>query len=90
MPEEIKTERLGRLNELVTAQMRDFGKSVIGRTLDVLIEKPGRMPGQIGGRSPYLQAVHIQADKSLIGSIVDTHITGVGTNSLSGHYANAA
>ena len=60
-PKTSKTERLARLNALITAQMRDFGQSVVGRTLDVLLEKPGRMPGQIGGRSPYLQAVHIEA-----------------------------
>ena len=49
--------------------MRDFGKSVVGRTLDVLIEKPGRMPGQIGGRSPYLQAVHMDGPERLIGTV---------------------
>jgi tRNA-2-methylthio-N6-dimethylallyladenosine synthase len=63
---------------------------MVGRTLPVLLEKPGRDDGQLVGRSPYLQSVHLQADSSLIGSIVDTHITGVGTNSLSGHYAPAA
>jgi tRNA-2-methylthio-N6-dimethylallyladenosine synthase len=41
---------------------------------------------QLVGRSPYLQPVHLQAASTLIGTIVDTHISGVGTNSLSGHY----
>ncbi|MEO6014173.1 MAG: tRNA (N6-isopentenyl adenosine(37)-C2)-methylthiotransferase MiaB [Devosia sp.] len=82
--EAVKTARLGRLNELITAQMRDFGKSVIGRTLDVLIEKPGRMPGQIGGRSPYLQAVHMAGAESLIGSIQPVVIVAAGNNSIEG------
>jgi tRNA-2-methylthio-N6-dimethylallyladenosine synthase len=62
---------------------------MVGRTVPVLVEKPGRDPGQLVGRSPYLQPVHLQADKALIGTIVDTHISGVGTNSLSGHYVQA-
>ncbi|MEQ1900837.1 MAG: tRNA (N6-isopentenyl adenosine(37)-C2)-methylthiotransferase MiaB [Devosia sp.] len=84
VPEAVKTERLARLNELVTAQMRDFGKSVIGRTLDVLVEKPGRMPGQLGGRSPYLQAVHMKGPQSLIGTVQRVEIVAAGNNSIEG------
>ena len=82
--ESVKTERLGALNELITAQMRDFGKAVVGRTLDVLIEKPGRMPGQIGGRSPYLQAVHMQGSTDLIGTVQPVLIVAGGNNSIEG------
>jgi tRNA-2-methylthio-N6-dimethylallyladenosine synthase len=74
------------LQALIAAQQNAFNASAVGRTLAVLLEKPGRDPGQLVGRSPYLQAVHLDADPSLIGMIVDTHITGVGSNSLSGHY----
>jgi tRNA-2-methylthio-N6-dimethylallyladenosine synthase len=84
VPEEKKTERLAALNELITTQMRDFGRSVVGRTLDVLIEKPGRMPGQIGGRSPYLQAVHMDGPEQLIGSVHPVLITRAGNNSIEG------
>ena len=56
----------------------------------VLIEKPGRKPGQLMGRSPYLQPVHLDGRTELIGAIVHTRISGVGTNSLSGHYVRAA
>ena len=84
IPEAIKTERLAALNDLITTQMRDFGKSVVGRTLDVLIEKPGRMPGQIGGRSPYLQAVHMAGPESLIGTIQPVLIVAAGNNSIEG------
>jgi tRNA-2-methylthio-N6-dimethylallyladenosine synthase len=84
VPEEIKTERLGRLNDLINAQMRDFHLSCVGRTLDVLIEKPGRQPGQVGGRSPYLQAVHIEASEELIGTVQPVRILSARNNSIEG------
>ena len=84
VPEAVKAERLDRLLTLVTAQMRDFGKSCIGRTLDVLLERKGRMPGQLGGRSPYLQAVHLLAPASLIGTIQPVAIIAAGNNSIEG------
>jgi len=80
----VKAERLQRLNELITAQMRDFLRSTVGRTLPVLIEKPGRNPGQVGGRSPYLQAVHMDGPERLIGQIVPVTIVSAGNNSLAG------
>ena len=84
VPEAVKSERLERLLALTTEQMRAFGRSCVGKTLDVLLEKPGRLPGQLGGRSPYLQAVHIEAPQSLIGTIQRVEITGAGNNSISG------
>ena len=85
-----KAARLQSLQALIHSQQTAFNASLVGRTVAVLLEKPGRDPGQLVGRSPYLQSVHIQGDSTLIGRIVDTQITGVGTNSLSGHYARAA
>ena len=85
-----KSARLQDLQALIHSQQTAFNAALVGKTVAVLLEKPGRDPGQIVGRSPYLQSVHLQADNALIGRIVDTHITGVGTNSLSGHYAPAA
>ncbi|MDB5542258.1 MAG: miaB [Devosia sp.] len=82
--EPVKAERLARLNALITTQMRDFGISVVGRILPVLIEKAGRMPGQVGGRSPYLQAVHMEGSTRLIGQIVPVEIVAAGNNSLTG------
>lgn len=84
-----KSARLQELQALVHAQQTSFNAAMVGRTLPVLLEKPGRDPGQLVGRSPYLQSVHLQAEPALIGTIVDTHISGVGTNSLSGHYVRA-
>jgi len=90
VPEEEKLARLHELQALLRAQQDQFNRQSVGRSFPVLVEKPGRDPGQLMGRSPYLQPVHFDGEKDLIGTIVDTQITGVGTNSLSGHYAHAA
>ncbi|HEY8576619.1 MAG TPA: tRNA (N6-isopentenyl adenosine(37)-C2)-methylthiotransferase MiaB [Devosia sp.] len=82
--EEVKTERLYRLQELVNQQTAAFHQSCVGKTLPVLIERPGRMPGQVGGRSPYLQAVHLEGSIELIGAIHQVDIIGTSTNSLVG------
>jgi tRNA-2-methylthio-N6-dimethylallyladenosine synthase len=88
VPEAVKTERLARLNEQIMAQTRAFAAAQVGRVLPVLIEKPGHKPNQLGGRSPYLQAVHMDAPadnpERLIGTIQPVEIIGVAFNSLSG------
>jgi tRNA-2-methylthio-N6-dimethylallyladenosine synthase len=53
------------------------------------MEKPGRLSGQLTGRSPYLQPVQVMAPKELIGTMVPVTITDVGTNSLFGVLADA-
>src|SRR6185437_3727118 len=90
IPQEEKSERLQRLQALVTRQQRAFYASFVGRTLDVLLEKTGRETGQLVGKSPYLQPVTVVAPASLIGEVVPVAITGVGTNSLFGVPADAA
>jgi len=82
--EEVKNERLWRLQDLVNAQTTAFHASCVGKTLPVLIERPGRMAGQVGGRSPYLQAVHLDGSTDLIGAIHQVEIIGTSTNSLVG------
>ncbi|MFO1121588.1 MAG: tRNA (N6-isopentenyl adenosine(37)-C2)-methylthiotransferase MiaB [Hyphomicrobiales bacterium] len=90
VPPDEAQPRLLELQALIHAQQTAFNAAQVGRVLPVLLEKQGRRPGQLVGRSPYLQAVHVDGEPGLIGSIVSTHISGVGTNSLSGHYARAA
>ena len=90
VPEPEKAYRLARLQALLNGQARAFNAACLGRRLAVLFDKPGRMPGQIGGRSPYLQAVHVEANGQRIGDIGDVVIDAVGPNSLSGHIAPAA
>ena len=86
--EEVKVERLARLQKLVDDQRRAFNAATVGRTLPVLFEKTGRHPGQIGGKTPYLQAVHCDGPADLIGSIVDVTIIESGPNSLHGRLAS--
>jgi tRNA-2-methylthio-N6-dimethylallyladenosine synthase len=84
VPEAEKAERLQRLQAVITRQWRAFNASFMGQTMDVLIEKPGKLSGQLVGRSPYLQSVHVMAKPELIGSIVKVTVTEIGTNTLSG------
>jgi len=80
--EHVKDERLQRLQALLTEQMQEFNAGMAGRTMDLLIEKPGRQPGQRVGRSPWLQPVIVDETAGEIGDIIDVRITGTGFNSL--------
>ncbi|TRB09603.1 tRNA (N6-isopentenyl adenosine(37)-C2)-methylthiotransferase MiaB [Agrobacterium tumefaciens] len=80
--EEVKAERLERLQALLLWQQKEFAESLVGKTMDVLLEKPGRMPGQLIGRSPWLQSVNLDAKTLKIGDIVHVRITATGPNSL--------
>ena len=84
VPEEVKVERLARLKALVDGQRDAFNAAMLGQTVDVLFEKPGRRPGQIGGKTPWLHAVHVDGPKELIGQIASARIIEVGVNSLYG------
>jgi tRNA-2-methylthio-N6-dimethylallyladenosine synthase len=84
IPDEIKTERLARLQHAIDRQQAAFNARCRGRTFDILFEKAGRHPGQIVGRSPYLQAVQVMADAALIGEIAPVTVTEVSANSLFG------
>ncbi len=87
VPEDVKSERLKRLQDLLYTQQLAFNKSLIGRTLDVLVENGGREDGQLFGRSPYLQGTHFDGPEELVGQIVPVFITRAGRNSLTGELA---
>ncbi|MEM6413693.1 MAG: MiaB/RimO family radical SAM methylthiotransferase [Pseudomonadota bacterium] len=84
VPERDKDTRLAALQALLEEQKNAFNAAQIGKTLTVLFEREGRNPGQIIGRSPYLQSVHINGPLSLIGSIASVRIEGQTPNALSG------
>ena len=84
IPEEIKAERLTRLQALLDTQQRAFNSASIGQVLPVLFERAGRHAGQIIGRSPYLQLVHAEADSHLIGKIVPVKMASATQLSLAG------
>ncbi len=86
--DEVKAERLARLQELLSAQQAAFNRAMVGRTADVLWEAPGRKDGQLSGRSPYLQAVHAEGAYSLLGRITATEIVSASQNSLHGVIKN--
>ncbi len=82
-----KVSRLARLQAEIDRHQAAFNEACVGRTLDVLLEKPGRLPGQLVGRSPYLQPVQVMAPASLIGGTLAVTITRAGANSLFGELA---
>jgi tRNA-2-methylthio-N6-dimethylallyladenosine synthase len=84
VPQEEKAERLQRLQAVITRHQRAFNASFAGRELDILLEKPGRLDGQLVGKSPYLKAVQVMAPQALIGQVARVTITEVGSNSLFG------
>src|SRR5262249_52746000 len=87
--DEVKAERLARLQAAINRNASAFNARCRDLTFDVLMEKPGRLAGQLTGRSPYLQPVQVMAPESLIGEMVSVTITELGTNSLFGVLADA-
>ena len=87
VPEAVKAGRLEALQQLLDAQQSAFNHGCIGRTMPVLLERAGRRPGQMVGRSPWMQAVHADAPADRFGHIVDIAIDRAGANSLAGHLA---
>jgi tRNA-2-methylthio-N6-dimethylallyladenosine synthase len=82
--EEVKAERLAELYALIDAQRVAFNRTLVGRRIDVLFDRPGRRPGQIVGRSPYMQSVRAEGDASRIGAMASVEIVGLGANTLIG------
>jgi tRNA-2-methylthio-N6-dimethylallyladenosine synthase len=78
-----KDRRLAELQALIRAQQDEFNRRTVGLEMAVLVTGPGRHPGQVTGRSPYLQAVHMDGPASLVGQIVPVKIRQSLTNSLS-------
>jgi tRNA-2-methylthio-N6-dimethylallyladenosine synthase len=85
--EDVKTARLDALQALIASQQHAFDDARIGRILPVLFEKPGRDDGQIVGRTPYMQPVHVQAPPSMIGQSASVKIARRTANSLHGTLA---
>jgi len=84
IPMEIMDERLQRLQAQIVADQTAFNQRTVGRTCDVLLERPGKFAGQLIGKSPWLQSVHVLAPDLSIGNIVSVQITDSGPLSLKG------
>ena len=81
---EIMDERLQRLQTQIVADQTAFNRNTVGKTCDVLLERPGKFDGQLIGKSPWLQSVHVLAPDLSIGNIVSVQITDSGPLSLKG------
>ena len=82
--EQTKSQRLQRLQQAIDRNQAAFNRRCLGRSFEVLFERPGRYAGQLVGRSPYLQPVQIAAPAALIGGIATVTITEIASNSLFG------
>ena len=89
VPDEVKAERLARLQALLEDLQWAFNRAQVGRILPVLAERRGTRDGQIAGRSPYLQATHFTGDARQIGEIVPVRIVSATKHSLAGEPAMA-
>ena len=87
VPEDIKDDRLQRLQALLTRQQRAAQDAMVGKTVGVLFEKPGRFDGQMTGKSEHLHAVHVTAPGLRAGDLRQVRIVASSANSLSGELA---
>ncbi len=83
VPDDVKSRRLALFQAQINKQQEAFNQSCIGKTMEILFDRPGKYEGQLVGRSPYMQSVYITgADKSLLGSIATVTIRDAHPNSL--------
>jgi tRNA-2-methylthio-N6-dimethylallyladenosine synthase len=84
VPEEAKNERLQRLQALLNKQQHFYNEQAVGKVMPVLFDRKGRLEGQLVGKNPYLQSVHLQDADAVKDSIIDVIITEAGPNSVRG------
>ena len=90
LDDETKKDRLAALQDLLDTQQQTFNEGCVGRVMEVLFDRRGRRPGQLIGRSPYMQPVHAQVSEALLGAIRPLRITGGYANSLAGALPGSA
>ncbi|PZU59284.1 MAG: tRNA (N6-isopentenyl adenosine(37)-C2)-methylthiotransferase MiaB [Sphingobium sp.] len=84
VPATVMDERLARLQTLINTHQLAFNQASVGQRTQVLLERPGRHPGQLVGKSPWLQSVHVVSDGAVIGDMIEVDIVSAGPNSLAG------
>ena len=84
VPKSVMDDRLQRLQALLNEQQHAFNSGAVGRQTDILIERHGKLPGQMLGKSPWLQSVHIVDAGLAIGDLVPVDLIAAGPNSLTG------
>ncbi|GLH77767.1 tRNA-2-methylthio-N(6)-dimethylallyladenosine synthase [Bradyrhizobium sp. SSBR45G] len=83
-------ERLERLQSLIDSQQAAFNRAAIGQVVDVLFERPARKPGQLVGRTAYLQPAHVMASEDIIGQVLPVRIDSLERYSLLGELVTTA
>src|SRR3546814_1957997 len=83
VPSEVMDERLQRLQALLNEQQLTFNRATVGRRTSVLLERQGKKQGQLIGKSPWLQSVHLERDAT-IGDLIEVEILSAGTKRLGG------
>jgi tRNA-2-methylthio-N6-dimethylallyladenosine synthase len=84
VPDDVMSARLEALHGVLQEQQAAFNARTVGLTVGVLFDRRGRRPGQLLGRSPWMQSVHAEAPDRLLGTVADVRIEAAGPNSLSG------
>ena len=85
VPENVKVARLAALQALLGRQAQEFNASKVGTMVPVLFAEAGRKPGQLIGKTPWLQSVYAEGNPRLIGHVVDVGLNAAYANSLSGN-----
>lgn len=83
---EMMDDRLKRLQSHLSRDQARFNADSVGRRCELLLEREGRKPGQLIGKSPWMQSVHVMSD-GLIGDIVTVDLIEAGPLSLTGKIA---
>jgi tRNA-2-methylthio-N6-dimethylallyladenosine synthase len=83
IPRDMMDDRLQRLQARIAEHQLAFNRSKVGVDTSVLIERPGKHLGQMIGRSPWLQSVHVETD-ARAGEIVSVTLVAAGPNSMAG------
>ncbi|HEX7782078.1 MAG TPA: tRNA (N6-isopentenyl adenosine(37)-C2)-methylthiotransferase MiaB [Sphingobium sp.] len=81
---EVMDDRLARLQAAINRHQVEFNQAMVGRATSILLERPGRHSGQIVGKTPWMQSVHVLAEGAAIGDLIDVDIVSAGPNSLAG------
>ena len=81
---EVMDDRLQRLQALINQQQRAFNEASVGKRTTILLERKGKLPGQLIGKTPWLQSVHVFAVDAVIGDLIEVDLVSAGANSLAG------
>ncbi len=90
VPEDIKDARLAELQRVIGEGAIEFNRASVGKTCDVLFERNGRRPGQLIGKSPWLQSVFVSDETLRIGDIARVELVDAQPNSLEGRLVTLA